>query len=259
MTAHSNELPYALRGLSLNARQEAFCEFYDDDPNAAAAARNAGYSARSARSQGSKLLADSNIQQHIATLKKIRARARALDRELLLERLEELYHACMAEGRLNAAIQALRLMAQIAGHTGRAAQKEYGEKNGEEYAEEYGETELEDARPFGPLQRAARQPHHRVGSEPGRADPEAVDTEELLRNARLTLARTRPEDGLRKTPLRAQLFMGTAPLRPGSLKRNGEVRDRDNRNGGNRKGDNRSGEGAGGPSFDTPPFRRHSG
>jgi hypothetical protein len=214
MTDSPNDLPYALRGPSLNARQEAFCEFYDDDPNAAAAARSAGYTAHSARSQGSKLLADSNIQQHIATLKKIRARARALDRELLLERLEELYHAAMAEGRLNAAIQALRLMAQIGGHTSRAVQEEYAE----EYGEAFCESGLADARPLGPLQRAARrvEPRRMSSNVDGNGDDPETETEPdaaaLIQRARQTLARTRP-DPLPVGPaghVRAELFMGTA-------------------------------------------------
>jgi phage terminase small subunit len=205
MTVSPNDLPYALRGPSLNARQEAFCELYDDDPNAVAAARNAGYSTNSARFQGSKLLADNNIQQHIATLKKISARARALDRKLLLERLEELYHAAMAEGRLNAAIQALRLMAQIGGHTSRAAQ--------EEYAEEYGEAELAEAQPLGPLQRAARQVKQERKAETDGSGLEPVaDVGALVQGARQTLARTRP-DPRPETPLRARLFMGTANVR----------------------------------------------
>ncbi len=198
------ELPYAHRGPLLNGRQEAFCEFYDEGGNAAAAARRAGYSGHSARRQGARLMADDNIQQHIATLKKIRARARAraLDRELLLERLEELYHACMAEGRLNAAIQTLRLMAQIGGHTSRAAQ------------EEYGESELVDAQPLSPLQRAARQvePRRMSSAADGHGDPaDAAEREvaALVQNARQTLARTRP-DPLPKGQFRAKLFMGTA-------------------------------------------------
>ena len=244
MTAHSNELPYALRGLSLNARQEAFCEYYDDDPNAAAAARNAGYSARSARSQGSKLLADSNIQQHIATLKKIRARARALDRELLLERLEELYHACMAEGRLNAAIQALRLMAQIGGHTSRAAQAEYAE----EYGEDLYEPGFADEQPLGPLQRAARQaePRRKSAATDKEADVTEREVAALVQNARQTLARTRP-DPLAKGRFRTQLFMGSAGVRAGRSPRK-EI------------GNSVAATGASGPSFDTPPLPRgHSG
>ena len=207
MTSMPPEHSNLRRSASLNARQEAFCEHYEEEPNAAAAARRAGYSSHSARSQGSRLLADGNIQQHIATLKKIRMRARALDRELLLERLEDLYHAAMAEGRLNAAIQALRLMAQIGGHTSRAAQ--------EEYAEEYGEAELADAQPLGPLQRAAR--HGEARRMSSAADREVADAETeaeaeavaLIQNARQTLARTRP-DQLPKGRIRARLFMVTA-------------------------------------------------
>ncbi len=107
----------------------------------------------------------------------------------------------MAEGRLNAAIQALRLMAQIGGHTSRAAQ------------EEYAESELDDGRPFGPLQRAARQV---APPPPPRPEEGELEAETLLHEARLTLARTRPDSQLGKTPLRARLFMGTPAARAGT-------------------------------------------
>ena len=203
MTSMPPEHSNLRRSASLNARQEAFCEHYEEEPNAAAAARRAGYSSHSARSQGSRLLADGDIQQHIATLKKIRMRARALDRELLLERLEDLYHAAMADGRLNAAIQALRLMAQIGGHTSRAAQ--------EEYAEEYGQSELADAQPLGPLQRAARrgEPRRVISAADSAVDGAEPDAAALVQNARQTLARTRP-DPLPEGRFRARLFMATA-------------------------------------------------
>ena len=173
------------------------------------------------------------FSKHIATLKKILARARALDRELLLERLEALYHATMAEGRLNAAIQALRLMAQIGGHTSRAAQ------------EDYAESELDDGRPFGPLQRAARQVSPRpatgwpaTGST--QVDADEIEAEALLRDARLSLARTRPDSQPGKIPLRARLFMGTAGVRVMARGSTGQG----------------PGDSAGGPSFDTPGRRR---
>ena len=209
MSSQFLERPNLPPAAALNARQEAFCESYDELPNAAAAARHAGYSEHSARSQGSKLLADGNIQQHIATLKKIRARARALDRELLLERLETLYHAAMGEGRLNAAIQALRLMAQIGGYISRGGQSDMADTDPEA---------LEEAEILGPLQRAARR-GDRQGVDPedrqaasGEAS-EAAAVEALIAGARRRLAETRPDPLPAGASLRARLFMGTASIR----------------------------------------------
>lgn len=165
----------------LNPRQAAFCDYYEESGNAADAARRAGYSEHSSRSQGSKLMADRNIQQHIATLKNIRARARAMDRELLMARLDDLYEEAMRHNRLNAAIQALRLMAQIGGHTRRGERVE--DMTPEEMV-------LFDPEVLGPLQAASRRREARATEAArGKAD----ETEALLAKARISLARTRPD------------------------------------------------------------------
>ncbi len=52
----------------LNERQRRFCEIYAADPNAAEAAKAAGYSERTARAQGARLLTNVDIQQYIRHL-----------------------------------------------------------------------------------------------------------------------------------------------------------------------------------------------
>jgi phage terminase small subunit len=185
----------------LNPRQSAFCSFYEDSGNAADAARRAGYSEHSARRQGHRLLGDDNIQQHIATLKNIRARARAMDREILMARLDDLYEEAMRHNRLNAAIQALRLMAQIGGHTRR------GERIEEMTPEEI---LLFDPEVVGPVQTASRRRAARDGDA---AREIADETEVLVANARLTLARTRPDPPPPGATVRSSMIMGTAAAR----------------------------------------------
>lgn len=52
----------------MNARQKAFCEAYAETGNAAEAARKAGYSEKSARQQGRRLLTNADILQYVREL-----------------------------------------------------------------------------------------------------------------------------------------------------------------------------------------------
>lgn len=52
----------------MTARQRAFCEHYAACGNAAQAAREAGYSERTARSQGQRLLTDVDIRRYVREL-----------------------------------------------------------------------------------------------------------------------------------------------------------------------------------------------
>ena len=108
---------------SLTGRQAAFADAYADLGNAAAAARQAGYAAGSAKVTGSRLLTNANVLARIEALRKVRDRARALDRQVLLGRLEETWQAAMDAGRFHAAMQALRMMAELAGLAGQKARQ----------------------------------------------------------------------------------------------------------------------------------------
>lgn len=54
--------------MALTEKQRRFCEHYAATANAAAAARLAGYSERTARSQGARLLTFANVQRYIHKL-----------------------------------------------------------------------------------------------------------------------------------------------------------------------------------------------
>lgn len=54
--------------MNLNARQKAFCEYYVACGNATEAAKKAGYSERTARSIGQRLLTNVDIQKYIQEL-----------------------------------------------------------------------------------------------------------------------------------------------------------------------------------------------
>lgn len=56
--------------MKLNARQKAFCEFYVASGNATESAVKAGYSKRTARSIGQRLLTNVDIQNYIEELNK---------------------------------------------------------------------------------------------------------------------------------------------------------------------------------------------
>ncbi len=55
----------------MNEKQKRFAEYYAQNPNATAAAIAAGYSERTARSQGQRLLTNADIKNYIADLQEI--------------------------------------------------------------------------------------------------------------------------------------------------------------------------------------------
>lgn len=63
----------------MNARQRSFCEHYAACGNAAEAARRAGYSERTARQQGERLLTNADILAYIRQLQDQAASARIAD------------------------------------------------------------------------------------------------------------------------------------------------------------------------------------
>ena len=54
--------------MGLSERQRRFCEYYAADPNATEAAKAAGYSEKTARSQGQRLLTDVDIMRYVREL-----------------------------------------------------------------------------------------------------------------------------------------------------------------------------------------------
>ena len=60
----------------MNEKQRRFAEYYAANPNATEAARAAGYSDRTARSQGQRLLTNADIQEYIKELQEENAAER---------------------------------------------------------------------------------------------------------------------------------------------------------------------------------------
>lgn len=73
--------------MKLTAKQEAFCEEYLIDLNATQAAIRAGYSERTADSQGPALLRKTHVADRIAQLKKKRSKKTGITAERVLEEL----------------------------------------------------------------------------------------------------------------------------------------------------------------------------
>lgn len=74
----------------LNPKQIAFCEEYIIDLNATQAAIRAGYSAKTAQAQSSRLLSNVMVNEYITELKLNRSERTAIDADYVLSRLVEI-------------------------------------------------------------------------------------------------------------------------------------------------------------------------
>ncbi|MSO85429.1 MAG: terminase small subunit [Rhodospirillales bacterium] len=97
----------------MTLRQNEFCECFTATGNAAEAARRAGYSPRTARAQGHRLLKDSRVQTRVRALHT--ALADKIDPGLILGRLENLYRLAEQAGGYRAAARILELMGRFVG------------------------------------------------------------------------------------------------------------------------------------------------
>jgi len=101
-------------GHPLNARQEAFCQFYVRGANAARAARLAGYGEAGAKNQGYRLLQEGRVRDRLEALREaLRDERDARERDWM-ERLAEIGRQALAEGALHPAIRAIEAEARIA-------------------------------------------------------------------------------------------------------------------------------------------------
>lgn len=71
----------AVATATLNDRQEAFCQSYARSANATQAAKDAGYSQKTAHAHGCRLLTDVKIRERIDVLKAERFRALHMDKD----------------------------------------------------------------------------------------------------------------------------------------------------------------------------------
>ena len=95
----------------LNEKQELFVQHYILTRNASEAARLAGYSERSARNQGSRLLQEEAIQQRIYDAEQ----EMTTDVEVISE-LENQYSYAKGHGHTNSAIKALEILSRVRGN-----------------------------------------------------------------------------------------------------------------------------------------------
>jgi len=79
--------------LKLTAKQQRFCENYLIDLNATQAAIRAGYSKKTARSQGQRLLTNVDIQDQISNLQKEARKTTEITREEVLSTLAAIMRA----------------------------------------------------------------------------------------------------------------------------------------------------------------------
>lgn len=82
----------------LNAKQERFCLEYVIDSNATQAAIRAGYSEKTARATGSRLLTNVNIQARVSELQAETAKELKIDREWAINEYLELIQDCKEKG-----------------------------------------------------------------------------------------------------------------------------------------------------------------
>ncbi len=83
--------------ITLTARQERFVDEYLVDLNATQAAIRAGYSAKSAHVEGSRLLTNAKVAAAISAAKRERSEATKIDAEYVLRKLHQIIERCLQE------------------------------------------------------------------------------------------------------------------------------------------------------------------
>jgi len=101
-------------GTILSPRHEAFCHYFVLWGNASVVACEAGYSPRSSKNQGYRLMRQPRIRARIADIRRELARAYALDAQVLLGKLESLYQRANEDHHFHAAVRAVEAQARIA-------------------------------------------------------------------------------------------------------------------------------------------------
>jgi len=102
-------------GQKLKARQERFCQNYVLSANAAGAAHEAGYSPRSARKQGYRLLATGRIGVRIGEIQARLAEGNGRHLDVLIGKLEVVYRCALENHHFAAATRAVELQARLSG------------------------------------------------------------------------------------------------------------------------------------------------
>lgn len=98
----------------LTPRQDRFCRQFVECANAAGAARAAGYTPRSARTTGYRLLRQPVVAQRIAQLQAETAHAHCRDVEFLLGKLEAVFRHSFEDHQYATAARVVELQARLA-------------------------------------------------------------------------------------------------------------------------------------------------
>ncbi len=101
--------------VALSTRQEAFCRHYAVSGNAADAARQAGYSERSARQTGCALLERPYIVERLRRIRMSWRRTERDEARIVLARLEQAWDAAVASGSAYLMLRVLRFQAELSG------------------------------------------------------------------------------------------------------------------------------------------------
>ena len=94
----------------LTAKQEAFCREYCVDFNATQAAIRAGYSERSANQMAAENMAKHGVKERIAELQKTHNKKIDLNREYVINNIQEIAELAKNDANFNAALKALELL-----------------------------------------------------------------------------------------------------------------------------------------------------
>ncbi len=108
-------MPFIEPDVALSTRQEAFCRHYAASGNAADAARQAGYSERSARQTGCALLERPYVVERLRRIRLSWKRTERDEAQIVLARLEQAWDAAVASGSAYTMLRVLRFQAEIAG------------------------------------------------------------------------------------------------------------------------------------------------
>ena len=102
--------------MSFSDRHEAFCEEYVKDRNATQAAIRAGYSPKTAYSQGHRLLKNAEVAARISELQAEAAARNERDVDGILADLRRVYAGAFEAGNFAACNRSLELEAKLLGH-----------------------------------------------------------------------------------------------------------------------------------------------
>ena len=158
-------MPIIQPAIALSTRQEAFCRHYAVSGNAADAARQAGYSERSARQTGCALLERPYVVERLRRIRLSWKRTERDEARILLARLEQAWDAAVAAGSAYMMLRVLRFQAEITGlvkPAGGTRARLWTVAHEDELGEIGAGEALEAGTEPGPLAEAVRQGHARA-------------------------------------------------------------------------------------------------